>query len=117
MALSPELGQFDRVLVSWGALCWLPDMDRWGQIVTKLLKPGGWLALADAHPAASVFDDSAASAEGMPGWYAPYLGREALPWRLFRLLIERRPGWWEWPEREWLPLSYSLRARRPLNTA
>jgi len=73
-----EAAGFDRVFVSWGALWWLPDMRGWARIVAHFLKPGGWLALAEAHPAAYVFDDQARTADGMPGWYAPYLGRSAM---------------------------------------
>jgi SAM-dependent methyltransferase len=73
----PEPASFDRVFVSWGALCWLPDMAGWARVVAHFLKPGGWLALAEAHPAAYVFDDATRSTDGMPGWYVPYLGRAA----------------------------------------
>jgi SAM-dependent methyltransferase len=73
----PEPAGFDRVFVSWGALCWLPDMAGWARVVAHFLKPGGWLALAEAHPAAYVFDDATATPDGMPGWYVPYLGRTA----------------------------------------
>jgi SAM-dependent methyltransferase len=74
----PEPAGFDRVFVSWGALCWLPDLVSWARIVAALLAPGGFLALAEAHPAAYVFDDATATGDGMPGWYAPYLSRAPL---------------------------------------
>ncbi|HXT82587.1 MAG TPA: methyltransferase domain-containing protein [Acetobacteraceae bacterium] len=73
-----EPASFDRVFVSWGALCWLPDMRAWARVVAHFLKPGGWLALAEAHPAAYVFDDAAGGIDHMPGWYAPYLARAPL---------------------------------------
>jgi SAM-dependent methyltransferase len=76
-AALPEPASFDRVLVSWGALCWLPDMRGWARVVAHFLKPGGWLALAEAHPAACVFDDARRTPDGMPGWDVPYLGRTA----------------------------------------
>ena len=72
----PEPGRFDRVFVCWGALCWLPDMTDWARIIADFLAPGGFLALAEGHPAAYVFDSETATADGMPGWYAPYLGRQ-----------------------------------------
>lgn len=43
-------GDFDAVFVTWGALLWLPDMDEWAGIVASLLRPGGWLYLAESHP-------------------------------------------------------------------
>ena len=159
----PEPAGFDRVLVSWGALCWLPDMAAWARVVAHFLKPGGWLALAEAHPAAYVFDDETATPDGMPGWFAPYLGREqhvyenaqdyadpdtplrntrtcewlhplsdviggllnaglrldafhehdSISWRMFARLVEAPNGGHRWPDKPWLPLSYSLRAGKP----
>ena len=71
-------GSFDRIFVSWGALCWLPDLVEWARIVAAFLAPGGFLGLAEAHPTAYVFDDATATGDGMPGWYAPYLSRTPL---------------------------------------
>lgn len=68
----PQPHDFDLVFVTWGAICWLPDIARWAQTVAAMLRPGGSLYLADAHPAAYVFDDAARGADGMPGWFAPY---------------------------------------------
>lgn len=45
-------GRFDIVFVSWGALCWLPDIRRWAKIAAGLLDPGGFLYLLEAHPVA-----------------------------------------------------------------
>ena len=74
----PEPGGFDRVFVSWGALCWLPDMVGLAKVVSYYLRPGGQLYLIEGHPAALVFDDLAAGADGNPGWFAPYFHEEAL---------------------------------------
>ena len=46
--------QFDIVFVSVGAIVWLPDLMKWGRIVSKLLKPGGLLYLKDSHPLADI---------------------------------------------------------------
>jgi SAM-dependent methyltransferase len=43
---------FDVVYVSLGALCWLPSVDRWAQMVGALLSPGGRLYVHDGHPLA-----------------------------------------------------------------
>ena len=67
-AAIPEPASFDRVFVTWGAITWLPDIFRWAEIVAFFLKPGGTLYLAEAHPAALVFDDAAAQADGRPGF-------------------------------------------------
>ena len=77
-ALLPEPAGFDRVFVSWGALCWLPDMRSWARVIAHFLRPGGFLALAEAHPAAYVLDDENRTVDGRPGWFTPYLGRGEL---------------------------------------
>lgn len=41
---------FDLVYTGIGALCWLPDIRRWGQTVARLLRPGGRLFVRDEHP-------------------------------------------------------------------
>ena len=42
--------RFDLVYVSVGALCWLPDVQRWARVVSALLKPGGRLFMRECHP-------------------------------------------------------------------
>ena len=41
---------YDLVFTGIGALCWLPDIRRWAQVVAGLLRPGGRLFLRDGHP-------------------------------------------------------------------
>jgi len=43
-------GGFDLVYTGIGALCWLPDVRRWGDVVGALLRPGGRLFIRDGHP-------------------------------------------------------------------
>jgi ubiquinone/menaquinone biosynthesis C-methylase UbiE len=43
-------GQFDIVFTSYGALTWLPDMERWADVVRRFLKPGGRVCVAEVHP-------------------------------------------------------------------
>ncbi len=43
-------GRFDLVYTGIGALCWLPDVRRWGEVVAALLRPGGRLFLREYHP-------------------------------------------------------------------
>jgi SAM-dependent methyltransferase len=42
--------QFDIVFASYGALCWLHDLDKWAKLVADRLKPGGKLILVEFHP-------------------------------------------------------------------
>jgi SAM-dependent methyltransferase len=41
---------FDLVYTGIGALCWLPDIDRWANVVSSLLRPGGRLYIREGHP-------------------------------------------------------------------
>jgi SAM-dependent methyltransferase len=43
-------GPFDLVFVTWGTICWLPDLTVWAHVIATVLAPGGELYLADAHP-------------------------------------------------------------------
>ena len=42
--------RFDVVYTGIGALCWLPDVRRWAQVVSALLRPGGRLFIREGHP-------------------------------------------------------------------
>ncbi len=72
----PEPHGFDLVFVTWGAICWLPDVRAWAKVIAAMVRPGGALYLAEGHPAAYVLDDLSRSADGMPGFYAPYFSRD-----------------------------------------
>jgi SAM-dependent methyltransferase len=55
-----EPRRFDIVYTGVGALCWLPDMDRWAKVVFDLLRPGGLLYLFEFHPVKWIFEGGAA---------------------------------------------------------
>ncbi|MPZ15308.1 MAG: methyltransferase domain-containing protein [Chloroflexi bacterium] len=46
---------FDVVYTSYGVLCWLPDLRRWGEIIARCLRPGGTFYMVEQHPFANVF--------------------------------------------------------------
>jgi 2-polyprenyl-3-methyl-5-hydroxy-6-metoxy-1,4-benzoquinol methylase len=50
-------GRFDVIFTSYGVLAWLPDLDRWGQIIAHFLKPGGIFSIVEVHPIALLFDE------------------------------------------------------------
>jgi SAM-dependent methyltransferase len=50
-------GSFDFVYTGIGALCWLPDIARWAQVVAGLLRPGGHLFVREAHPMLWAMDE------------------------------------------------------------
>jgi len=64
-------GLFDIAYVTWGTICWLPDIHRWAAVVASLLKPDGFLYLADTHPSAMVLDEKDGLLEPTFGWRTP----------------------------------------------
>ena len=155
--------RFDLVYTGIGALCWLPDIDRWAGVVDDLLEPGGRLFVREGHPMLWSIDESVPDAVtvGYPYFEAPdpldleepgtyvdsdveFVNNRAMTWnhgigetmtallsRGFEVtgFVEHRSVPWEalpgrmvrdelgeWsvvdhPER--IPLSYTLRARKP----
>lgn len=41
-----------------GALCWLPRIDRWAEVVAELLAPEGFLFLREGHPILWAMDET-----------------------------------------------------------
>ena len=62
---------FDVVFSSYGVLAWLPDIRRWAEVAASLVAPGGFLYLAEIHPASQVLDDEPGTEDlrvGYPYW-------------------------------------------------
>ena len=127
--------QFDIVFTSYGALTWLSDLPRWAQIAASYVKPGGVFYIAEFHPFAMVFGDSAQATAQVPLIEYPYFndGVVACPvqgsyadhsavqflheWPfacnpIFHYLVEDAGGGlWRLPEgAKSLPLQFSIRA-------
>jgi SAM-dependent methyltransferase len=49
--------RFDIAFSSYGALCWLSDLNLWAKSVAGVLKPGGRLVVVDFHPLLTVFEE------------------------------------------------------------
>ncbi|ADB33882.1 Methyltransferase type 12 [Kribbella flavida DSM 17836] len=41
---------FDVIYTGKGALCYLPDLPKWVDVISRLLKPGGMLYVVEFHP-------------------------------------------------------------------
>lgn len=57
---APEVlgaARFDLVYTGIGALCWLPSIARWAEVVAALLRPGGRLFIREGHPVLWAMDD------------------------------------------------------------
>jgi SAM-dependent methyltransferase len=152
---------FDLVFINWGALCWLPDIRGWAEVVAHFIKPGGALYQIEDHPCAGVFENQKGVPGGMPNYSNPYFTREALrfddpsdyaspnplqnpiryewshplgdiissliasgstlnwlhehdstSFQRYSVLVKDSYGMYRWPDKGWLPLSFSLRAER-----
>ena len=68
--------EFDVVFTSYGVLAWLPDIERWAEVVEEFVAPGGTFYLAENHPLTLCLDE-----ESVPGAFRfayPYFGGEDL---------------------------------------
>jgi SAM-dependent methyltransferase len=66
--------RFDLVYTGIGAICWLPDIERWADVVTALLAPGGRLFMREGHPMLWSLQDS--RPDGLLVVDYPYFERE-----------------------------------------
>ena len=56
--------RFDVVYTGKGALCYLPDLARWADVVARLLRPGGHLYIVEFHPLLNSLGPKPAPGEG-----------------------------------------------------
>ncbi|HXR23185.1 MAG TPA: bifunctional GNAT family N-acetyltransferase/class I SAM-dependent methyltransferase [Acidimicrobiales bacterium] len=66
--------KFDFVYTGIGALCWLPDIDRWAEVVAQLLRPGGRLFIREGHPMLWSIEEN--RQDGLVAIEFPYFQRE-----------------------------------------
>ncbi|MFA0964928.1 class I SAM-dependent methyltransferase [Roseivirga sp. BDSF3-8] len=79
-------GRFDYVLLTVGALCWLPDLKAFFATATSQLKDGGHLVIMEQHPFSAIVEDDMKVSETF-GYFdktpyeeagdLDYLGKEA----------------------------------------
>ncbi|MFF4755332.1 class I SAM-dependent methyltransferase [Streptomyces sp. NPDC002514] len=133
---------FDVVYTGFGALCWLPDIERWARTVAELLAPGGFLYLAEFHPVADILAEDGRTVEGdyfrrapvvedAPGTYAdtgaPMSASLTVEWQhglgevvsalaaaglRLEFLHEHDHGHFRLPAGQRVPLVYTLRATK-----
>jgi SAM-dependent methyltransferase len=66
--------RFDIVYTSNGVLHWLPDLNRWAEVIAHFLKPGGMFYITEVHPVAQIFDDKEPTDDPRLGY--PYFHRK-----------------------------------------
>jgi len=49
--------KYDIVFTSYGTIGWLPDIDKWAQVVGTFLKPNGKFIFVEFHPTLWMYDD------------------------------------------------------------
>lgn len=52
-----KAASFDIIFTSYGTIGWLPDLEKWAEILAYYLKPGGLFYIADFHPVVWMFDE------------------------------------------------------------
>jgi SAM-dependent methyltransferase len=58
------VARFDIAYTGKGSLCYLPDLARWADVVARLLRPDGFLYVAEFHPLLNALGPSANSDPG-----------------------------------------------------
>ncbi|WP_127507106.1 class I SAM-dependent methyltransferase [Actinoplanes solisilvae] len=71
--LPADLVDLDLIHLSWGAICWVPDLAVFAGIVAGRLRPGGSVLLCDHHPAWEVL---AVRGDNQLAVAGDYFGRE-----------------------------------------
>ncbi|WP_329070355.1 class I SAM-dependent methyltransferase [Amycolatopsis sp. NBC_01480] len=73
-------GTADLVYTGKGAVHWMFDIKRWGQVVARLLRPGGWFMLFDFHPMMWLFrgSDTEMTPSGV-SYFAPVISYREWP--------------------------------------
>ncbi|MEM7441005.1 MAG: class I SAM-dependent methyltransferase [Pseudomonadota bacterium] len=56
--LPKDLGTYDLALITIGVLNWMPDLQKFFEIVAGLLAPGGMLVIYETHPMLEMFEPS-----------------------------------------------------------
>ncbi|WP_226065419.1 class I SAM-dependent methyltransferase [Kaistella polysaccharea] len=49
--------KFDIVYTSYGAIGWLPDLQKWAEVINHFLKPGGKLIFVEFHPVVWMYNN------------------------------------------------------------
>ncbi|MEO6819840.1 MAG: class I SAM-dependent methyltransferase [Ginsengibacter sp.] len=50
--------KYDIVFTTYGTIGWLPDLDKWANIIASFLKPGGQFIFVEFHPVVWMFDNN-----------------------------------------------------------
>jgi SAM-dependent methyltransferase len=68
--------RFEVAFTSYGTIYWLPDLDRWAEVIAAHLAPGGTFYVADLHPFVNPFGEDTTADD--PTFAYPYFPDERL---------------------------------------
>lgn len=68
--------RYDVVVTNFGVLCWMPDVQRWADVVAEMLEPGGVFYLAEHHPIATALADDLGTEDEPMRVEHPYFSSE-----------------------------------------
>ncbi len=68
--------KYDIIITFDGVIGWLPDLNKWGKIISNYLKDDGYFYLHDAHPFIMVFDEGGLPKGNLTVKY-PYFDKDA----------------------------------------
>lgn len=63
---SSDTTPYDIVFTSYGAICWLPDLNRWAEVVASNLAVGGRFYIAEFHPVNDILAGYSYFAQAQP---------------------------------------------------
>ncbi len=88
--------QFGIVFISVGSLGWIPDLERYFQVVRRLLRPGGRLIIYEEHPILDMFEPGAPDPMRLYHSYfkeQPYIDQDGLDY-YGHTTYESLPTYW-----------------------
>lgn len=84
--------EFDIVYTGVGALCWLPDIRRWAEVMATFTTPGGTFYIREGHPMPWTLDydrQAMAHMEEVEGRYYLPEGQRALVPLMYTIIASR----------------------------
>ncbi|MCK5390656.1 MAG: SAM-dependent methyltransferase, partial [Candidatus Thorarchaeota archaeon] len=70
--------KYDVVFTSGGVITWLPDIERWAEVISSCLTSGGFFYIREFHPFGYIFDDDDDKATELRVRYPYFQGKKPL---------------------------------------
>ena len=86
--------KFDFVYTSYGVIGWLPDLNRWAEIISTFLKTNGKFIFIEFHPFVWLFDDNFKCIENNYFNRGPVKDKETGTYANREAKIEQDYIWW-----------------------